>query len=325
MLADDKENGLIDAATLTRLLTLSTLDQAEARRRAPLVREDFEWIGFETLNFLAHPYPYRDPASGAVLSLPIPEYRFGDTGFSINNAENAVENKAEWFGGTGLDRGHLQFFSRISLIARELIPKYWHRPGALRRALRNPPQHLNTVEEIWWLDRWIGAENIEAGRRLVAGSDSDVDWTFSLGSGAIRLNLEVKRILSDCVRHARGKGFNPEWFERFCKKKVLPKFHRSPSGEINVLAISLFGELNRDVQLVVSEWIVNKQDRIDAILIATREARRRASFDLQFRTDKANLLRPFLKAPHEEDQTLAFALDVPVNVPGFPSFTRRPT
>jgi hypothetical protein len=167
----------VDESTIAKLLTLGSLAEAEAIRRAPLVSEDLRWIDFDTLRLSVRPYPYRDPETGELLAIPIPEYHFGETGFSINNAENAEENVAEWFGGTGLDRGNLQLLSRVSLIARQLIPNYWRQSMSLRHALRNPPQHLNTVEEVWWLNRWHGAENIKMNHRLVDGSGADVDWS----------------------------------------------------------------------------------------------------------------------------------------------------
>lgn len=312
----------MEESTIANLLTLGSLDEAEAKRRAPLILEDLRWIGFDTLSFSAQPYPYRNLETGQIVAIPIAEYHFGDTGFSINNAENADDNVAEWFGGTGLDRGHLQFLSKVSLIGRQLIPNYWHRSASLRHALRNPPQHLNTVEELWWLNRWQAPGNIEMSRRLVGDCGTDVDWSFVLGDN-IRVNLEVKRFPSDCIRHARGRSFSAVWFDRFCKMKVLPKFRPSESHEINVLAISLFGELDREVQIVLSDWLSQNQSVVDAVLVATRESRRRARFDSQFINEKARLLRHYLKDPDREDQTLAFALEVPMKLPGFPNFKRQ--
>ena len=312
----------VEESTIANLLTLGSLGEAEAKRRAPLVLEDLHWIDFDTLSFSAQPYPYRNPETEQIVAIPIPEYHFGDTGFSINNAENAEDNVAEWFGGTGFDRGNLQFLSQVSLIGRQLIPNYWHRSASLRHALRNPPQHLNTVEEVWWLNRWLGPESIEMSHQLLDSSGTDVDWTFVLGDN-IRVNLEIKRIPSDCIRHARGRSFSAGWFDRFCKTKVLPKFRPSEDHEINVLAISLFGELDREVQIVLSDWLVQKQSLVDAILVASRESRRRSSFDSQFLNEKARLLRHWLRQPDEEDGTLAFALEIPTTVPGFPSVSRR--
>jgi len=77
------------------------------------------------------------------------------------------------------------------------------------------------------------------------------------------------------------------------------------------------------VQLVLSDWLMKNQNVVDAILVATRESRRRPGFDFHLINDKARLLRDYLKKPDWEEQTLAFALDVPMNIPGFPNLRRQ--
>ena len=303
-----------------KLLTVGSLGEAEARIRAPLVCEDFEWIDFDTLSFNVRPCPVFD--GNQVLDIAIPEYHFGKTRHSIDAAEHANVIKVEWMGGTGLDRGHLQFFSRVSEIARKVIPHYWLKPCKLRDSLRNPTQHLDTIEEIWWLDRWKIPENIKSSVKLKHDSAADVDWTFTVGGGALTVNLEVKRLAGDCVRHVTERTFKIDWFEQFCENKVNPKFRASREDEVNVLALSLFGEITREVQLVVSEWLINRQELIDAVVIVTREARRKSCFDIQLRNSKARLMKNFLHEPTLEDQSLAFSLMVPVNDPRVPNILR---
>jgi hypothetical protein len=48
-----------------------------------------------------------------------------DTGFSVHKARNSHDDFSTWIGGTGLDRGHLQFFSKVSKLGHSLIPEYW--------------------------------------------------------------------------------------------------------------------------------------------------------------------------------------------------------
>jgi len=67
----------------------------------------------------------------------------------------------------------------------------------------------------------------------------------------------------------------------------------------------------------MSEWL-SAQKVIDAIVVATREGRRKSTFDCQLRGEKAQLMKHFLRGPDEEDQSLAFALEVPVKLPGLP-------
>ncbi len=303
--------------SIERLLEAGSLEPNEAKRRAPLVFEDFEWIEFKSLRLEARPCPLSEPFC-------IPEYLFGNTGFSVEYAEQAKEIKSEWMGGTGLDRGHLQLFSRMSMTARELIPNIWLKSGKLRQCLRDPAQHLNTVEEICWLDRWLAPKNVESSKTLRSDADTDVDWQFCLGAdprNPIVVNLEVKRLIGDTLRHVRGRRFKLEWFERFCRESVVPKFKPSQEHEVNVLALSLFGEINREVQFVIGEWL-KQQSVLDAVLVTSREARRRSCFDWHFRNQKATRLKDFLREPSPEEQSWIFDLLVPIEIPGIPSIVR---
>ena len=303
----------VNPADVERYLKLGSLDADTAHRRALILAEDINAIGFETFGLSAQLYPFPGSESGVRLA----EYHFGDTGCSANNAENPYENRIEWFGGTGIDRGNLQFFSRVCEIGRTIIPSFWLADKKLRTALRNPTQHLSTLEEVWWLTRWRSLQNIRRGVRLRSDSEKDVDWSFHISSANVRVNLEVKRVVSDAVRHARphARRFNSAWFSKFCAEEVLPKFRESNSNEINVLALSLFGEIDRDVQLVVSDWL-KQQSRVDAVIIASREARRRADFDPHLATEKSRILRHCFAEPDKEDASLWFVLHVTYELSG---------
>ncbi len=259
--------------------------------------------------------------------MPLAEYHFGDTGFSVDKARNSHDDFSTWIGGTGLDRGHLQFFSKVSQIGHSLIPELW--PKKLRAELRNPTQHLDTLEEVWWLGCWSGIENIRRAAHIKPGFADDIDWQFTIGSAGstsgLKVNLEVKRLKSDNTRQARGREMNAHEFAQFCRDQVLKKFRPSHDDEVNVLAISLFGEIDGNVQRVISEWLLSNENRdsddsplIDAVLLATRESRRRSSFDRQLRNEKAHLIKSYFRGPDAEDESFFFVFDVPVKIPGFP-------
>ena len=308
----------IEEHEIAECLRLGTLPIDEALSRAPLIAEDLRWVDFEQLSFSPGVYPAFDHRSNGYIQICIPEYRFGETNFSVSNAINSSAQKPHWFGGTGLDRGHLQLLSQVSLIGRRLIPHYWLRSRKLKNALRNPPQHLSTIEEIWWLDRWLEIESVTMGSSVNPKANTDVDWSFKIDAGRIQIHFEVKRILSDCIRHARGIEFGRGWFQQFIEKEVLPKFRRSFDNEVNILGISLFGEIDRQVQSVVGDWLTSGQTLLDGIIITSRESRFKSSFDRHFLNAKARALRPFLKTPGSEDLSMAFALDIPISIPGLP-------
>jgi hypothetical protein len=83
---------VIEVAHLAKLLSLSSLDPTEVERRASVLAEDIEWIGLETFRLSVQNYGYRHPATGEIISRPLGEYYFGDTGFSDWSHASARES-----------------------------------------------------------------------------------------------------------------------------------------------------------------------------------------------------------------------------------------
>jgi hypothetical protein len=322
-----EESGIvISSQQIETLLKLGSLGDNEAHQRASMLADDIEQIGFSTFQLSCRLYPVPSP-NGQIVATPLAEYQFGDTGFSVHKARNSHDDFSTWIGGTGLDRGHLQFFSKVSQIGRSLIPELW--PQKLRAELRNPTQHLDTLEEVWWLGCWSGIENIRRAEHIKPGAAEDIDWQFTIGStgfsSGLKVNLEVKRLKSDNTRQARGREMNAHEFAQFCRDQVPRKFRPSRSDEVNVLGVSLFGEIDGNVQRVISEWLLSNENRdsddaplIDAVLLATRESRRHSSFDRQLRNERAHLIKSHFRGPDAEDESFFFVFDVPVKIPGFP-------
>ena len=77
------------------------------------------------------------------------------------------------------------------------------------------------------------------------------------------------------------------------------------------------------MQLTVANWLSTEQRIVDAVVLSSREARRRSDFDLQLLNAKAQTLKPYTLNPDKEDKSLWFVLDVPVKIPGFPEFGSR--
>ncbi|MGA7880825.1 MAG: hypothetical protein WCC08_03795 [Terrimicrobiaceae bacterium] len=62
-------------------------------------------------------------------------------------------------------------------------------------------QHLDTLNEAWWVSRWHGIDgdslryeylSQSAAERRRSGSPPTVDWSFTIFGGQLRVNLEVK-------------------------------------------------------------------------------------------------------------------------------------
>jgi hypothetical protein len=125
----------------------------------------------------------------------------------------------------------------------------------------------------------------------------------------LKVNLEVKRPKSDNTRQARGREMNAHEFAQFCREQVVRKFPPGRPDEVNVLGISPFGEINANVQRVISGWLLSDENcgsdgapLTDAVLLATRESCRRASSDRQLRNEKARLIKTHFRGPDTPDQ-----------------------
>lgn len=224
---------------------------------------------------------------------PVVEYVFGSTAYSIENArpQNAPNFRQSAYGVTQLNSENILFLYRVSEIAHQFIPELWLNPSEdLRGKVGAPKQHLDSLNEIWWLACWKGAFSVQPDVRLIEGSEMDIDWrlAWDFGFGSeLAVNLEVKR-RADIFRMVGAEFDFREIFEAGVIKDGRSKFRPSGPSEVNVLGITLLGEIDHDVQKEAAEWLKTRDD-IDAILLFTRFSVRKSAFDLHVQR-KAGLI-----------------------------------
>ena len=286
------------------LLRLLGLPEAQAEIRARWLIEDLEWIGFDDFSIFCDPY-YRWPED--TTPLPIVEYSFGNTVFDVNNAASSRDLNATSIGGSTLSRGPLLMLSQVSEIARRLIPHLWLKSEELRKYLRTPAWHIAKLDEIWWLGRFTIAADITD--RFSHREGTDIDWRFRLNnSGYIQnndlwINLEVKNRPSDASRMAHREPFKVSKILR----EVRKKFNPSSPEEVNVVAVTLFGPIDRTVQLDVSDWLqssATKQPVVDAVLLWSLEGRVGSYFDIQLLAPKASILKAVVLPPDANERAV---------------------
>jgi hypothetical protein len=284
---------VIDEDTIFKLLKLSGVPPEKARQRSICLAEDLAWIGFESFVPHTEHSGVSDPQSGE--PIPLVEYSFGKTPFSVDNAISSGDKRACAVGGSLLDRGNLRFFSIVSEIGRRLFQSAWLNDRDLRYYLRTPAHHLNALNELWWLGRFGSAVDVQARYRMHSGPE-DIDWRFKLNGTDLWINLEAKNRPSDISRHVH----DVEVSVRKLLTDVTKKFDTSSEDEINILGLTLFGEIDREVQQSIATWL-QKQSVVDAVLIWSHEGRNRSIFDRQIKSSKAQILSmPFITEPIEE-------------------------
>ncbi|OYW78242.1 MAG: hypothetical protein B7Z37_00090 [Verrucomicrobia bacterium 12-59-8] len=283
---------MINEDSIFELLKLSGVPPEKARQRSVWLTEDLVWIDFDVFQCTPANSPFRDPQTGQVV--PVVEYEFGTTQFSVNNAENLEDKRSIAIGGAGLNRGSLRWFSIVSELGRKLLPNHWLKCKKLRNALRSPAQHLDTLNEVWWLGRFPAAVDVMPCFQMMP--PKDIDWRFRLSGSDTWINIEVKNRPGDISRHVHGLTKTADYLF----SKIDGKFAPSPTNEVNFVALSLCGAISRDVQLCTSEWLSN-QNEVDGVLIWSTESRNSRPFDSQNRVAKAKAVSSSaIREPEEE-------------------------
>jgi len=257
------------------LVREGVLSSENVTRRASLLSKDMQRITPEGTRIL--PPRWITPPGSDLLFL-IAEYQFDHSGHSLEKVSDPFNpgKRVENMEGSGLDRESLLYLGKVCEIGNDLIPSLWALDEDLLSNLRNPKQHLDTLNEIWWLSRWQGIDHGSITHSLeneaVASSKKapapNVDWSFTALGGQVRINLEVKRRTgTKGVQSYDKQIYSSHLFDGNESKK----FRVSSPAEINVLAITAFhgGWITEDEEaaIVLSHLTSLKYPVIDAIAL----------------------------------------------------------
>ena len=279
------------------------LPEEIAARRAPMVAEDMRAIGFSLRLEVQRGTAQWLHEKG--LRIPI-QYHIPDTGWTVNRKDprNALE-------GTHLDYGDLLRLSKVCEIGRSLVPNDW--PHRFADQLNNPSEHLDTVNEVWWLGRFNNPKDV---KKLDAKGNkcASPDWSFSVQSGEVplRLHVEVKRRCSDIKRHLAISN-TTELFN-----KISQKFPHRALTELNIAAVTTFSQIDTSVMETSKRWVESEQN-IDAAILWSEQSFRSSPIAVASRGAILDLIRHCLKEPDEEDTSgVGFFRHLIPDFPGFP-------
>lgn len=305
-----KENGFLSDETLMK--------------RTAWLKFDLEALALPDFRIL--PMRWIEPP-GSGLRFPLVEYRFGNSDHDLNRADNPLKapRNVNAMTGRGLDREDLLYLSKISEIGHTLIPEIWPSLPSLQANLRLATQHLDTLNEVWWLSRWHGIDRGSVKhehvarideRNLAKKSPSRVDWKFTMLGGQITLHLEVK--------NRRGsKGSAP-----FNKGVYLfdghpeEAFGLSGPDEINVLAITSYhaGWITEQEEAALVSAYLEGLERpvVDAVALAVKGGSgsyEKLFFPVGRNLEKKDLiLRAVFKPMDTEDHAFIGVIEFPMSV-----------
>ena len=223
----------------------------EAARRAQWVFQDMQKIGFELRLSTENP-PAMWEHLGVVRQT---EYVIPPSGFDINSAD---DNAA--LSGSFVTCGNLLRLSQCVKLGREHLPAIWPHEFAKKLLGR---EHLDTLNEIWWLKFWRSIEHVERAPKTDPNAP-DFDWLVRVRDGFAncQINLEVKRRTGNLNQHfKRGRP-------TVSVSKIEKKFGPVPDDVANVAALTAFFPVADDALRSVMDWF-QQQPHLHGLLIWT--------------------------------------------------------
>jgi|SRR5579871_998393 len=230
----------------------------------------------------------------AVADLISPEYSFGPTKHSIDNAASPIIT-SEGIDGSFLSSGKLLRLAQAVWFGEFFVPRIWNDPE-FRKNLALSTKHLDTVEELIWMGAFwhtsIDHDSVVNAYKM-PGKTKDVDWRFQCVLAELRkwLNVEVKRRNSDLEQLCPG---GEELSKPFAD--ISQKFANSSDGEINVAAITLYGSDPEELAARADKWL-RQNTVVDCVVLWNELAGTVASTALDSKRHKLEWLRKFMDAP----------------------------
>ena len=316
-MAIPSESELAQALTATNFLS-----HEGVHRRARTLHQDLSRLKIEGFRLL----PVRVyPGNSTRPEIRVAEYEFGPVSFSLENAKDpgSVRKTVEEMAGTAINREDILYFSQVCETAHRLIPNLWTNDPKLLHDVRIPTQHLDTLNEIWWLGRWAGLDEtcLQHEVSLLPGSGKSIDWHLRLPGveGSWSIYVEVKRLISSIGARAYKKDHYFYAASRadgsVNKDDPRLKFKPSSKNEVNVLAVTWFDEISVALETEIQRFL-DEGDRIDVVIVWAPGDRERGGwmrFFPRFRdiSKKRQLVSSLLVEPTAEDKARIIAFMFP--------------
>lgn len=310
-----------DLREVTNALTATNfLSQEAIHRRARLLFRDLTRLQIEGFRVL----PIRRYPFNPSFNVQLAEYQFGPVDFSLENAKDpaSVRKTVGEMEGTAINREEILYLSKVCEMAHALIPNMWTSDKRLIRDVRRSRQHLDTLNEIWWLGRWNGLSEQSLKREvaLLPTSAKSVDWQFPLVADgrAWTFNLEVKRLIHSIGARAYAKN---HWFYKaplpdgsFDDADPRLKFRRSLDSEINILGVTWFDAISVELKAEIQRFL-DEDDKIDVVIIWSPDYKGGGWFSFFPKgrdiTEKQRAISSVLLEPDDEDRSRIIAFMFP--------------
>jgi hypothetical protein len=196
------------------------LTEAQASARAAVLVEEMSELKFELKIFR---WKNQETSQGW---LAYPAYELLDDRYDLNSIGPGDKGQ---FGinGPGISCGDLLNLGRTCEIKRKFFPSGW--PKETKDQLCDHQSHLDAVEEILWLSRFQGVENVQSNMEHPT-TGKDVDWAFSACTQPLQIEVKNRRkeFVSIIDQASKGRSY-PSWYQ-----DLLGKFSRREGGALTL-------------------------------------------------------------------------------------------
>lgn len=161
--------------------------------------------------------------------------------------------------GSFLTCGNLLRLAQCTLLGRKFIPNLW--PSTFARRVKGR-EHLDALNEVWWLKFWRGVESVSPGPK--SANHPDFEWQIEIRDGLAisKINLEVKRRTNNINKFFKERRPNASVSD------IAKKFGPVSDGTANVAALTLYHNISEEVDGSVRRWL-DEQPHLHALLIWT--------------------------------------------------------
>lgn len=288
----ESEQMTTDVHTLT--LTLSSglgadgrplLSAEEAQQRAEAIAAEVTDLGFDLQVF-----PWRNVGPTGDL-VPYPAYRLVDSRYYLN-AIGPGEKGQFAINAPGISCGDLLKLGRACELKQKLLGQQWSKE--IKDQLLDHQSHLDALEELLWLGRFQGVQDVQHNVPLPSGKD--MDWAFNACTQPIRIEVKNRRRENTGIVDGAHAGRNyPSWFADFAGK-----FSRVGHSSLNIACVTTYLEPDDALSERATEFL-SREEAADAVVIWSWHCPNGRPLTLFARPNVRELLAAILAPGQRED------------------------
>lgn len=227
------------------------LSKEEAQHRARVIAAEVTNLGFDLRVFA---WKNVGPTGKPV---PYPAYDLADSRYDLNTIGPGEKGQFA-INAPGISCGDLLKLGRACELKQSFLGHRW--PKEIKHNLLDHQSHLDAVEELLWIGRFQGVQDVQ--HKVPLPSGKDMDWAFNACTQPIRIEVKNRRRESTgSIDGAHAGRSYPSWFADFSGK-----FARDRSNCLNIACVTTYFDPD-DALRERAEELLTRDEAVDAVVI----------------------------------------------------------